>query len=167
MAAFLGGCGGGDDSSTRSTSTASSSEPAKGAKAVLAGVGSGDLSGVFTMPGFPYGDETRITAKGVGPAHGEREYVIWGTRGDSEMVVLGTWPAGPNGNLEVHDDVSTSKLLSLLSQGPTRMLISRANTDRLWAAIAKEGGYTRPSYIGTEVLEGLLTGPGVDAANSG
>jgi hypothetical protein len=157
------GCGGNSDDSTISSSTAASATHPRGTTATLSGIQRADLSGRIVMPGFPYGDEFRMTAKGVGQAQGEREYVLWGRQGKT-MILLGTWPAGPSGNLEVHDDLSIAKLLILVRQGSTEFLISRANTDQLWAAMADLGEYVKPSYIGTEVLEGPLTGPGIGAA---
>lgn len=164
--------GGGSSSSKEPAKTAATGEPGASGKtqltqAVLEPVGGGSASGRAVFGRSKQTVLLLVVAKGLEPSPPGRSYAISLVRSPSERVPIAATVVGRSGTISGQYQVAPESL-GLLAGGFDRMelaLVSNATLKTALATAKKEG--KAPSYGGTAVLNGTITGPIVNAAAKG
>jgi hypothetical protein len=179
----LGGGSSDSDSTTATTTSASAEAPSGGAvqeavesaektssgkdvtKAVLSGVGGAEAEGIAIFGRVKNKLALQIIAEGLEPLGAGESYAIWIAASPSRMLPLAASPVSKNGQIASQFEVPT-ELLAYLANGTfdeitvTRASISKLNQALKSATKAKQA----PSYTGTAVMRGTITGPIIGAA---
>lgn len=164
--------GGGSSSSKEPAKTAATGGPSASGKlkltqAVLEPVGGGSASGRAVFGRSKQTVLLLVVAKGLEPSPPGRSYAISLVRSPSERVPIAATVVGRSGTISGQYQVAPESL-GLLAGGFDRMevaLVSNATLKTALATAKKEG--KAPSYGGTAVLNGTITGPIVNAAAKG
>ena len=171
--------GGGSDSSTTATTNASNSGAGGGegqsanaanekqvTKAVLEPVGGGNASGVAIFGRVKNALALQVQAQGLEPTAAGQSYAIWLAQSPQKMLPLAETPVGKTGRIEAQFEVPVEVLAYLANETFDRLAITLVDRSSLKAALAKATKEKKsPTYTGTEVLRGTVTGPIVGAAN--
>ncbi|HXV04945.1 MAG TPA: hypothetical protein VFP23_03470 [Solirubrobacterales bacterium] len=164
--------GGGSSSSGEPAKTAAAGGPGASGKpkltqAVLEPVGGGSASGRAVFGRTKQTVLLLVVAKGLEPSPPGRSYAISLIRSPSERVPIAATVVGRSGTISGQYQVAP-ETLGLLAGGFDRMevaLVSNATLKTALVTAKREG--KAPSYGGTAVLSGTITGPIVNAAAKG
>jgi hypothetical protein len=180
----LGG-GGSDSDSTGAATTTAGSETASGGgavqeavqaaektsggkdvtKAVLSGVGGADAEGIAIFGRVKNKLALQIIAEGLEPLGAGESYAIWIAASPSRMLPLAASPVSAKGQIASQFEVPT-ELLAYLANGTfDEIAVTRASNSKLEAALkSATKAKAAPSYTGTTVMRGEITGPIIGAA---
>jgi hypothetical protein len=174
--------GGGDsDSTTGATTTAASTgdkagqEESKAAptssgekavtKAVLKAVDGGDAEGLAIFGRVKNKLALQVVAEGLEPLGSGESYAIWLAASPQRMLPLAASPASKKGQIASQFEVPTELLAYLANETFDEIAITRASVSKLNTALkAATKAKDAPTYTGTPVLRGKITGPIVGAA---
>jgi hypothetical protein len=179
--------GGGSDSSSTTTSaetpSASSEEPGGGAvneaveaaettsgkkevtKAVLTAEDGSNAQGIAIFGRVKNKLALQIVAEGLEPLASGESYAIWIAASPTRMLPLAASPVNKKGQIASQFEVPTELLAYLANETFDEIAITRASVSQLNAAL-KEATKAKepPSYTGTPVMRGKITGPIIGAA---
>jgi hypothetical protein len=173
--------GGGDGDSSGEATTAASKTASEGSpsgddgarvansqevtKAVLEPVDGGEAAGVAIFGREGKSLALQVEATGLAPPSKGESYAIWLAQSPQRMLPLAAAPVSDDGKLASQFRVPVEVLGYLANETFTQMAITLVDNSSLDAALkeatkAKES----PTYTGTAVLRGEVTGPIVGAA---
>jgi hypothetical protein len=175
--------GGGDSDSPTSTTTVNnteapsgsvvekaiaSSETSKGkevTKAILQPEDGGDAQGVAIFGRVKNRLALQIVAENLEPLGAGESYAIWVAQSPTRMLPLAASPVEENGQIASQFEVPTELLAYLAAETFDEIAITRASISKLNTALkAATKAKQTPSYTGTPVMRGEITGPIVGAA---
>lgn len=180
---LVGNGGGGSDSST-STSTTTAAAPGsvtkkavealeksagKGGKevtkAVLNPVDGSEASGVAVFGRVKNKLALQVYAEGLEETSGNEGYTIWLAASPQKMLPLASTPVGKEGKISAQVEVPVEILAYLANETFGQIAITKTDESQLKASLAQATKEKQaPTYTGTEVLRGSVTGPIVGAA---
>jgi hypothetical protein len=174
--------GGGSDSSSTATS-ASAAAPSGGAvreaveaaesskgkkgvtKAVLTGVGGSEAQGIAILGRVKNKLALQIVAEGLEPLGKGESYAIWIAQSPSRMLPLAASPVNENGQIASQFEVPTELLAYLANETFDEIAVTRTSNSKLNASLKEAtSAEEAPSYTGTPVMRGKVTGPIIGAA---
>jgi hypothetical protein len=168
--------GGGDNSSTTTNASSTSAEPgAEGGstsaagnkevtKAVLEPVGGGNASGVAIFGRVKKSLALQVQVEGLEPAAAGQTYAIWLSQSPHKMLPLAEAPE-EKGKIGAQFEVPTEVLAYLANETFDQISVTLVSRAKLRSSLAKATKAKKaPSYTGTEVLRGTVTGPIIGAA---
>jgi hypothetical protein len=146
------------------TPTSASKQPTQ---AILRGVDGADASGRALFGRLRSQVLLIIAAKGLAPSPAGSSYAISLARSPSERIPIAATRVARSGTISGQFQVP-STALGLLASGFDQMEVSLVPNDDLRAAVtaAQKDGST-PTFEGTDVLRGPVTGPVIEAAAGG
>lgn len=162
--------GGGDDGGSDNTSAEGNAPVAEGGErertgAVLEPVNGSGASGEANFGRVGEALALQIDAEGLEPTGKDRNYTIWIAQSPQRMLPLTSTRVGKSGRIEGQFEVPVEVLEYLAAGTFDQLAITLADDARLQAALKKASNESKePSYTGTEVLRGTITGPIVGAA---
>ena len=169
---------GGGGSSDPTTSTTAASEGATGSggiaaanpkltQAVLSPVDGGGAKGLATFGRVKNSLALQLEAEGLEPTGKGQSYTVWLYDTASKRLPLASTEVGANGRIGAQVAVPTEVLAYLANETFGQLYISRTDDATLKAALAKATKEKKtPTYTGTDVLSGTITGPIVGAAKN-
>jgi hypothetical protein len=133
-------------------------------KAVLEGVEGSEANGIAIFGRVKNKLALQIVAEGLEPLANGESYAIWIAQSPQRMLPLAASPA-KEGKIASQFEVPTEVLAYLANETFDEIAVTKASISKLNAALkeatkAKEA----PSYTGTPVLRGTITGPIIGAA---
>jgi len=174
--------GGGSDSST-TTTNASSEAPSGSAvqeaveaaettsgqkevtKAILEGVEGSSAQGIAIFGRVKEKLALQIVAEDLEPLGNGESYAIWIAQSPSRMLPLAASPVNKKGQIAGQFEVPTELLAYLANETFDEIAITRASNAKLDAALkAATKAKEAPTYTGTPVMRGKITGPIIGAA---
>jgi outer membrane biosynthesis protein TonB len=168
--------GGGDNSSTTTNASSTSAEPAaeggstsaagnkEVTKAVLEPVGGGNASGVAIFGRVKKSLALQVQVEGLEPAAAGQTYAIWLSQSPQKMLPLAEAPE-EKGKIGAQFEVPTEVLAYLANETFDQISVTLVSRAKLRSSLAKATKAKKaPSYTGTEVLRGTVTGPIIGAA---
>jgi hypothetical protein len=165
-----GDSGGGTTAATGTTgaeeTTASATTNPKLTQAVLSPVDGGDAQGLATFGRVKNALALQIEAEGLEPSGKGESYTVWLYESPQKMLPLATTAVGQSGKIGAQVQVPTEVLAYLAKETFDQIDISLTDDAALKASLAKATKEkAAPSYTGTDVLRGRITGPIVGAAD--
>jgi hypothetical protein len=182
LVVLLVGNGGGGSGSPTSTTTASTSESttekavealenssAKGGKevtkAVLNPVDGSEASGVAVFGRVKNKLALQVYAEGLEETSGNEGYTIWLAASPQKMLPLASTPVGKTGKISAQVEVPVEILAYLANETFGQIAVTKTDESQLKASLAQATKEKQaPTYTGTEILRGSVTGPIVGAA---
>jgi hypothetical protein len=174
---IVGGSGGDSSSSTTASSPAaatrsaettestSSSEAKQVTKAVLGPVGGSEATGVAIFGRVKNSLALQVEAEGLSPTDSAHSYAIWLAQSPQKMLPLASTAVKSDGRIAAQFEVPTEVLAYLANEAFGQIVVTEVAESTLKAALKKAASEKKaPSYTGTPVLEGTVTGPIVGAA---
>jgi hypothetical protein len=178
----LGGGDGGSDSST-ATTTVNDTEAPSGSvvqkaiastetgegkevtRAILQPDDGGEAQGVAIFGRVKNALALQIVAEDLQPLAKGESYAIWIAQSPNRMLPLAASPVKKNGMIASQFEVPTELLAYLANETFDEIAITRASISKLNTALkAATKAKQTPSYTGTPVMSGEITGPIVGAA---
>jgi hypothetical protein len=158
----------GDTGAGTTTSEESGSIAAANPKltqAVLSPVDGGEAKGLATFGRVKNSLALQLEAEGLEPTAKGESYTVWLYDSAQNRVPLASTAVGANGKIGAQVGVPTEVLAYLANETFDQLYLSRTDDATLKAAVAKGTKEKKsPSYTGTDVLSGTITGPIVGAA---
>jgi hypothetical protein len=146
--AIAGGCGGTDATTTVKTVTAPGESTA-----VLHELNGSGASGTAVYTENSYHVPIKIELKGLEPAAGENQYVIWEVTSDGGTRELGTYHVPASGRLSV--EIASVFLYSLGEASKTELLITKVKSDDyLREKVSESPEAEHPTYLGAPIARG-------------
>jgi hypothetical protein len=174
--------GGGSDSTTGSTTTSAEApsgsavqEAAEAAqttsgekavtKAMLEAVDGSNAHGIAIFGRLKNKLALQIVAEGLEPLGNGESYAIWVAQSPTRMLPLAASPVNKEGQIASQFEVPTELLAYLANETFDEIAITRASISKLNKAL-KEATKAKetPTYTGTPVMRGKITGPIIGAA---
>jgi hypothetical protein len=163
--------GGGDSDSTGTTAsegseqqTAVNGEQTEPTEAVLKPVGGGDASGTATFGNFEESLALLVEADGLEPPGKGEIYAVWLAGSPTEMIPVSETKLENGNEINGQIPLEVGLLAFIANETITQVTITRADQDRLESSLTKASKNGKsPSYTGTAVLRGTITGPIVGA----
>lgn len=174
---------GGGDSGSGTTTTTSAAVPSGSAvneaikaaettrggkevtKAVLQSADGSDASGIAIFGRVKNKLALQIVAEGLQPLGNGETYAIWIAQSPTRMLPLAASPVSKKGQIASQFEVPTELLAYLANETFDEIAITRASVAKLNTALkAATKAKETPSYTGTPVMRGTITGPIVGAA---
>lgn len=170
-----GGGDGGSDSTTVSGSapTGADGQPTSGGgkeltKAVLDPVGGSEATGVAIFGRVKNSLALQVEAEGLKPTAKGSSYAIWLSQSPQKMLPLASTAVGQDGRIATQFQVPAEVVVYLADETFNQIAITETENSTLKASLNKATSEeTAPSYTGTEVLRGTITGPIIGAAKRG
>ncbi|HEU4706725.1 MAG TPA: Lrp/AsnC family transcriptional regulator [Solirubrobacterales bacterium] len=172
---LVSGSGGGSNSNSKTTSASESSKALEEAaakqgkevtKAVLNPVDGGEASGLAVFGRVKKSLALQVFAQGLEPTGKSEAYTIWLAASETKMLPLASTPVGKTGKITAQVEVPVEVLAYLANETFDQITITRTDDSQLEASLAKATKDKQaPSYTGTPVLRGAVTGPIIGAAN--
>jgi len=164
--------GGGDSGDTTSTGSTTASESGgiaaanpKLTQAVLSPVDGGDAKGLATFGRVKNSLALQLEAEGLEPTAKGESYTVWLYDTAQKRLPLASTTVGANGKIGAQVGVPTEVLAYLANETFDQLYLSRTDDATLKAALAKATKEKKaPSYTGTDVLSGTISGPIIGAA---
>jgi hypothetical protein len=167
--------GGGDSGDTTSASTGATaaSEESGGiaaanpklTQAVLSPVDGGDAKGLATFGRVKNSLALQLEAEGLEPTAKGQSYTVWLYDTAKKRLPLASTTVGANGKIGAQAAVPTEVLAYLANEAFDQLYISLTDDVTLKAALAKATKEKKaPTYTGTDVLSGTISGPIIGAA---
>jgi Sigma-70, region 4 len=167
------GGGGGDGSDTTvsdSAPTGAEGEPTsanakKLTKAVLSPVGGSEGTGVAIFGRVKNRLALQVEAEGLEPTANGHSYAIWLAQSPQKMLPLASTAVGNDGRIGTQFEVPAEVLVYLANETFDQIVITETEDATLRASLKKATSEKKaPSYTGTEVLRGTITGQIIGAA---
>lgn len=176
--------GGGDGSdSTTGTTTVNSAEAPRGSlvqkalastetttgkeptRAILQPDNGGEAQGVAIFGRLKKTLALQVIAENLEPLPAGQAYAIWIAQSSTRMLPLALSPVRKNGTIASQFEVPTELLAYLANETFDEIAVTQASVSRFGKAL-KEATKAKetPSYTGTPVMRGEITGPIVGAA---
>lgn len=134
-------------------------------RAVLRPVAGGDAEGLAVFGRAGKQVRLGIAAKGLEAAPKGKAYVVWLADSAGRMVPVTPVAANASGEIAVQQQIPGEVLLYLAGGVFDEIDISLVSAGRYRAAVARAQKQNKlPSYSGSDVLRGKISGPIVDAA---
>lgn len=161
---------GDDDSAASANPEAATDLPAANGKnvtkAILTPVDGGSGSGVAVFGRVKNRLVLQIAAEGLEPSADGESYTVWLSQSPEKMLPLAATKVTENGRIAASAEIPVEILGFLASETFKDIAITRTDDRRLEDALkVATNRKDAPSYTGTEVLRGTVTGPIVGAAN--
>lgn len=162
--------GGGDDSGSANTAAEGNTPVAEGGEgertgAVLEPVNGSGASGEANFGRVGESLALQLNVQGLEPTGKNRNYTIWIAQSPRRMLPLTSTRVGKSGKIEGQFEVPVEVLEYLAAGTFDQLAITRTEDAKLQASLEKASKESKePSYTGTEVLRGTITGPIVGAA---
>ncbi len=170
---------GGSDSGSDSTTTTATSENAKQAleeaaakqgkevtKAVLNPVDGSEASGLAIFGRVKKKLALQVYAQGLEKTGEGEAYTVWLAASENKMLPLASTPVEQSGRISAQVEVPVEVLAYLANETFDQIAITKTDDSQLEASL---GAATKekqaPSYTGTPVLRGAVTGPIIGAAS--
>jgi hypothetical protein len=170
---------GGSDSGSDSTTTTATSENAKKAleeaaakqgkevtKAVLNPVDGSEASGLAIFGRVKKKLALQVYAQGLEKTGDGEAYTVWLAASEEKMLPLASTPVEQNGKISAQVEVPVEVLAYLANETFDQIAITKTDDSQLEASL---GAATKekkaPTYTGTPVLRGAVTGPIIGAAS--
>lgn len=135
-------------------------------KAILTPVDGGSGSGVAVFGRVKNRLVLQIAAEGLEPSADGESYTVWLSQSPEKMLPLAATKVTENGRIAASAEIPVEILGFLASETFDDIAITRTDDQRLEDALkVATNRKDAPSYTGTEVLRGTVTGPIVGAAN--
>jgi len=151
---------------TASEETVSTTANPKLTQAVLSPVDGGDAKGLATFGRVKNELALQVEAEGLEPTGKGESYTIWLYESASKMLPLASTAVDESGKIGAQVQVPTEVLAYLASETFDQLDISRTTDATLKASLDKATREKKaPTYTGTDVLRGTITGPIIGAAN--
>jgi hypothetical protein len=167
----------GGGSSSRPTTTSSSSGGSSGSKAsnassnssltgaVLKPVNGSNAKGLALFGRLKNQVALEVEAQGLEPSGSGESYAIWLARSPTSMVPIASTEVGNSGRIAAEYQVPNEVLVFLASGAFDELTITRVANSQFKSAVTKAKAEKKtPTYTGTDVLRGKVTGPIVGAA---
>jgi hypothetical protein len=171
---LVSGGGNSGDTATTATSESTTASEENGSiaapnpkltQAVLGPVDGGDAKGLATFGRVKNSLALQLEAEGLEPTGKGQSYTVWLYDTASKRLPLASTEVGANGRIGAQVAVPTEVLAYLANETFGQLYISRTDDATLKAALAKATKEKKtPTYTGTDVLSGTITGPIVGAA---
>lgn len=177
---LVGNGGGGSGSSTSTTTAASESTTEKAVealeksagkggkevtKAVLNPVDGSEASGVAVFGRVKNKLALQVYAEGLEETSGNEGYTIWLAASPQKMLPLASTPVGKTGKISAQVEVPVEILAYLANETFGQIAVTKTDESQLKASLAQATKEKQaPTYTGTEILRGSVTGPIVGAA---
>jgi len=171
---LVSGGGDSDGSSTAATgeSTAAAEESGQIAaanpkltQAVLSPVDGGEAKGLATFGRVKNSLALQLEAESLEPTGKGESYTVWLYESARKRLPLASTTVGANGKIGAQVGVPTEVLAYLATGTFDQLYLSRTDDATLKAALTKaEKEKTSPTYTGTDVLSGTISGPIIGAA---
>jgi hypothetical protein len=167
---IIGG-GDGDGGSTGTAASGGTGEPTavngeqtEPTEAVLKPVGGGDASGTATFGNFEESLALLVEADGLEPPGKGEIYAVWLAGSPTEMIPVSETKLENGNEINGQIPLEVGLLAFIADETITQVTITRADQDRLESSLTKASKNGKsPSYTGTAVLRGTITGPIVGA----
>jgi hypothetical protein len=166
-----GGDNSGDTKTTASDETTAASETTGNAanskltQAILSPVDGSDAKGVATFGRVKNSLALQLEAEGLTPTKNGQSYTIWLYESPQKMLPLASTAVPANGKIGAQVEVPTEVLAYLANESFNQLDISLTDDAALKTALAKATKEKKaPTYTGTDVLRGTITGPIIGAA---
>lgn len=166
---------GGDDGSEPASSTANGGDTIEASadnpnltQATLSPVDGGDASGRAIFGRFRRNILLQVEAEGLDPSPPGQSYALWLSRGAQSVVPVGTGKIDDSGKLVARYPLPEAVLVLVARGTLDGVDLTLAEDDALSAAVARSRRTGRmPTYAGTLVMQGEISGPLVGAAARG
>jgi hypothetical protein len=134
-------------------------------KAVLNPVDGSEASGLAVFGRVKKKLALQVFAQGLDEAEEGESYTVWLAASETKMLPLASTDAGKGGKISAQVEVPVEVLAYLASEAFDQIAITRTDDSQLEASLAQATKAKQaPSYTGTPVLRGAVTGPIVGAA---
>jgi hypothetical protein len=134
-------------------------------QAVLTPVDGGDAKGLATFGRIKNSLALQLEAEGLEPTPKGESYTVWLYDTAKNRVPLASTTVGANGKIGAQVGVPTEVLAYLANETFDQLYLSLTDDATLKAAVAKGTKEKKsPTYTGTDVLSGTISGPIVGAA---
>ncbi|HET7509221.1 MAG TPA: hypothetical protein VFJ65_03130 [Solirubrobacterales bacterium] len=134
-------------------------------KAVLNPVDGSEASGVAVFGRVKNKLALQVFAEGLNETAKGEDYTIWLAASEEKMLPLASTPVSKDGKISAQVEVPVEILAYLANETFGQLAITRTDESQLKASLAKATKEKQaPTYTGTEVLRGTVTGPIVGAA---
>jgi hypothetical protein len=169
-----GGGDSGDTTAAAGESTTASKETGavaaanpKLTQAVLSPLDGGDAKGLATFGRVKNSLALQLEAEGLEPTGKGQSYTVWLYESGQKRLPLASTTVGANGKIGAQVEVPTEVLAYLATETFDQLYVSRTEDARLKTALAKATKEKKsPTYTGTDVLSGTITGPIIGAAKN-
>jgi hypothetical protein len=149
----------------RAISSTETDEGKEVTRAVLQPDGGGDAQGVAIFGRVKNALALQVVAENLQPLGNGESYAIWIAQSPTRMLPLAASPVEDNGTIASQFEVPTELLAYLANETFDEIAITRASISKLDTALkAATKARETPSYTGTPVMRGEITGPIVGAA---
>jgi hypothetical protein len=163
--------GGGDESGgTASGGGTAAEQPTAGGgerevtQAVLQPVGGSEASGKAVFGRFEEKLALQVQARGLEPTAKGEVYAVWLAQSPQRMLPLAEARVGEQGTIRAQYEIPVEILAYLANETFDQIAITLTEKSRLDASLAKAVKQGKePTYTGTQVLRGEITGPIVGA----
>lgn len=167
--------GGGSSSSSTTTSGSESAKAAleeaadkqgkKVTKAVLNPVDGSEASGLAIFGRVKKALALQVYAQGLEQTEKGEGYTVWLAASESKMLPLASTAVGKSGKISAQVEVPVEVLAYLANETFDQIAITKTDESQLKASLAQATKEKQaPSYTGTAVLRGAVTGPIIGAA---
>jgi hypothetical protein len=134
-------------------------------KAVLNPVDGSEASGVAVFGRVKNKLALQVFAEGLNETAKGEDYTIWLAASEAKMLPLASTPVNKGGKISAQVEVPVEILAYLANETFGQIAITRTDESQLKASLAKATKEKQaPTYTGTEVMRGSITGPIVGAA---
>jgi hypothetical protein len=134
-------------------------------QAVLSPVDGGEAKGLATFGRVKNSLALQLEAEGLEPTGKGESYTVWLYESASKRLPLASTTVGANGKIGAQVEVPTEVLAYLATEAFDQLYLSRTDDATLKAALTKaEKEKKSPTYTGTDVLSGTISGPIIGAA---
>lgn len=170
-----GGSDSGSDSTTTSTGgeadqaleEAAAKQGKEVTKAVLNPVDGSDASGLAVFGRVKKRLALQVLAQGLEPTGKGGGYTIWLAASESKMLPLASTPVKQDGKISAQIEVPVEVLAYLADETFDQITVTRTDDSQLEASLAQATKAKKaPTYTGTPILRGAVTGPIIGAAKS-
>jgi hypothetical protein len=134
-------------------------------KAVLNPVDGSEASGLAVFGRVKKSLALQVFAQGLEPTGKNDAYTIWLAASESKMLPLASTPVKQNGKISAQVEVPVEVLAYLANETFDQITITHTDNSQLEASLAQATKAKKaPTYTGTAVLRGAVTGPIIGAA---
>ncbi len=135
---------------------------------MLGPVGGSEATGVAIFGRVKNSLALQVEAEGLEPTGKGRSYAIWLSQSPQKMLPLASTAVGQDGRIATQFAVPVEVVSYLANETFKQIAITETEDSTLKASLDKATSEkTAPSYTGTEVLRGTITGPVIGAAKRG
>jgi hypothetical protein len=136
-------------------------------KAVLNPVDGSNASGLAVFGRVKKRLALQVFAQGLEGTDSGQGYTVWLAASETKMLPLASTPVGENGKISAQVEVPVEILAYLANETFDQITITKTDDSQLEASLAQATkAKEAPSYTGTPVLRGAVTGPIIGAAKN-